>query len=431
MDVQILAVIALSILGYGVVSGRLEKSPLTAPMVFVTLGVALSPMGFSLLELDAENKAFHLLAELTLVLVLFTDASRIDLRGLIREHSIPVRMLTIGLPLTILLGAALAYFLFPELGLWPAIVLAAILAPTDAALGQAVVSNKSVPVRIRQALNVESGLNDGFALPAVVILISCMGTAEGMESAEYWTAFTAKQVILGPLVGIMVGYFGGKTVLGASKRGWMNHTFQDLSAIGLSLAAFSCAELLGGNGFIAAFVAGLVLGNTAVGVCECLYEFGEAEGQLMTLLVFLVFGVALVPTALAHFDATVIVYALLSLTVVRMVPVMLSLIGMRLRWDTQLFLGWFGPRGIASILFALLLLEETMGHGEGVEKMLVIIVTTVLFSVMLHGLTAYPLAVQYAAHIHRIEEKEKASEHQEVSELRVRMPYAENSEWHT
>ncbi len=169
------------------------------------------------------------------------------------------------------------------------------------------------------------------ALPAVVILISCMGTADGMESAEYWTVFTAKQVLLGPLVGAAVGFLGGRLVEWGQKSGWMNHVFLDLSAIGLSLAAFSWAELVGGNGFIAAFVAGLALGNTTGAVCECLYEFGEAEGHFMTLLVFMTFGAAMVPEALHHLDAAVVVYALLSLTLIRIVPVLSSLVGLGLR----------------------------------------------------------------------------------------------------
>lgn len=429
MDVQLIALIAFSILAFGVVSGRLERSPLTPPMIFVAFGCALSPVGLGLLEIDAESPIFHLLAELTLVLVLFTDAARIDLRRLIREHTLPVRMLSIGLPLTIVLGAGAAVLVFPELGLWPAAVLAAILAPTDAALGQAVVSNKKVPVRIRQALNVESGLNDGVALPAVVILISCMA-AQGADTGENWTLFTLKQVLLGPLVGILVGFLGGKLVMWGQKSGWMNHTFQDLSAIGLAFGAFAGAELVGGNGFIAAFTAGLTLGNTAGTICECLYEFGEAEGHLMTLMVFMIFGAAMLPDALGHATPAVLVYGLLSLTLIRMVPVLISLVGLGLRWDTRLFLGWFGPRGIASILFALLLLEETMGHGEGVDTMVSTIVVTVFLSVVLHGLTAYPAAVRYSERIHAMAGKDEASEHVAVGELPVRLPYADDSMRH-
>jgi NhaP-type Na+/H+ or K+/H+ antiporter len=424
VDVQILALVALAILGFGMVSRRTEKSPLTPPMVFVAFGLGLGVLG--LLELDAESAFFQLLAELTLVLLLFTDAARIDLRQLVREHTIPVRLLSIGLPLTIVAGAAVALWTLEGLSIWEAAALAAILAPTDAALGQAVVSNQRVPVRIRQALNVESGLNDGVALPAVVILLSCMGAAEGGEGVAYWTVFTAKQVLLGPLAGVVVGYLGGMLVKWGQKSGWMSHTFQDLALIALALGAFSGAELVGGNGFIAAFTAGLTLGNTAREACKGLWEFGEAEGNLMALLVFMIFGAALVPPALARLDAAAVFYVLASLTVVRMVPVAVSLAGLKLRRDTRLFLGWFGPRGIASILFALLLLEE-VGTGDQVERMFAIIVTAVLFSVVLHGLTAYPGAMRYAERLHGMDDEEKASasEHQEVGEMPVRRRFAE------
>ena len=434
MDIEILITIALSILGFGLLSGRLEKSPITPPMVFLTVGLLGCSQGLGTLSLEPDNEFFHILAELTLVLVLFVDASRIDLGLLWRQHRIPMRMLSLGLPLTIVLGAAAALWLFDFLNFWQAAVVAAILAPTDAALGQAVVSNRRVPVRIRQGLNVESGLNDGIALPAVVILISCMaaslhltGGGEEQRDAAYWLGFTAKQVIFGPLAGILIGFVGGRLVQWGQRSGWMTHIFQDLSAVAMALAAFSIAEFVGGNGFIAAFTAGLTLGNTSKQVCECLYEFGEAEGQLMTLLVFMIFGAAMVPPALEHFDGRVVVYALLSLTLIRMLPVAISLIGLKLRWDTRLFLGWFGPRGIASILFALLLFEETGMEAGAVDRMTAIIFTTVLFSVFLHGLTAYPLATAFAGRVHRMEDKEASSEHEEVEEMPLRVPLSEES----
>lgn len=419
MSIPILAVVALALFLFGLISGRLERSPITPPMVFVGVGLLVSPFGLDLVTIDPENPFFHLLAELTLVLVLFTDASRIDLKRLREQHRIPLRMLGLGLPLTIVLGGAAAYFIFPDLGFWPALVLAAILAPTDAALGQAVVSNERVPVRIRQALNVESGLNDGIALPAVVILLSCMA-----HGGNDLFLFTAKQVLLGPLVGVAVGYGGGRLLETMQEKGWVTHVFQDLSAVSLSLGAFAGAELIGGNGFLSAFIAGMTLGNCARSVCDCLYEFGEAEGQLMTLLVFMVFGIALAPGALHHLEPNIVIYALLSLTLIRIVPVLVSLIGMSLRFDTRLFLGWFGPRGIASILFALLLLEET-GASETSELLLCVISVTVLFSVLLHGMTAYPGAIRYAERLEAAE-KAEAAEHMAVDELPVRLRHAQD-----
>lgn len=414
-------VIAIGILGFALISGRVQRSIVTAPMVFVTFGFVVA-RGLGVVELEMEDPLIQTLAELTLVLVLFTDASRIDLGLLRREHDLPVRLLTIGLPMCIVLGGLLAVALF-DFGLWEAAVLAAMLAPTDAALGQAVVSIQEVPVRIRQALNVESGLNDGIALPVFLLFLSFAGAAEQVAPTSYWIRFAALQLILGPLVGIAVGYFGGKLVERGSRTGWINRSFQDLSALGLSLLAFAVAELVGGNGFIAAFTAGLTLGNTSRAICSCLYEFAEAEGQLLTLLIFTVFGAVMVPLALEHVGWRVIGYAVVSLTIIRMIPAAMSLIGARLQPDTVLFLGWFGPRGIATILFALLMLERAALSGG--EQILVVAMTTVLLSVFAHGITAYPLAKWYAARAEEMGEEPGMAELEQVSEMPVRISYAE------
>ncbi len=419
MEILTLALIAASVLGFGLVSAKAQKTIFTPPIVFVGVGWLLAEHGFGILDLNIEEHAIHTLAELTLVLVLFTDASRINLSQLRREHALPVRLLTIGLPLTIGLGALAAVWLFPHFTLWEAALLAAVLAPTDAALGQAVVSSPKVPVQIRQALNVESGLNDGIALPVVLLFLSaCSAAVEGGGGASYWLRFAALQVTLGPLVGILVGWLGGRLVEKATVTGWMNQSFQNLASLGLAVLAFGGAELVGGNGFIAAFVAGLTLGNVTRHNCECLYEFAEAEGQLMTLLVFLVFGAAMVPEALAHAGWQTFLYAVLSLTVIRMLPVFLSLLGLKLRPATIGFLAWFGPRGIASILFGLLVVSESiLGGGEEIFS---VVLVTVLLSVLLHGITSYPGAVWYSKHTEKFS-PEDAMELQPVPEMRVRI----------
>jgi NhaP-type Na+/H+ or K+/H+ antiporter len=308
---------------------------------------------------------------------------------------------------------------FPELS-WPqALLLAAILAPTDAALGQAVVSSPLLPVRIRQSLNVESGLNDGIALPIVLVLAALAGAPAdhvAAQSAFDWAQFALLQVTLGPLVGAAVGFLGGRLVAAATARGWVNDAFEELASVGLALLAFATAELVHGNGFIAAFVAGLVVGNTARGICKSINEFGEAEGQLLTLLVFLVFGAVLVPEAWPHVDGRTWLYAILSLTLVRMLPVALSLLGAGLRPASFVFLGWFGPRGLASILFALLVVGHKMAEGP---QLAAVVTLTVLLSTFLHGITAYPLARLYGAHIGG-KRLEAHAEHQTVSEHPVR-----------
>jgi NhaP-type Na+/H+ or K+/H+ antiporter len=414
---ETILVVALSVLAFGLISGRIERSIITAPMVFVVLGLLVGRWGLAIVPQEIETPLVDTLAAITLVLVLFTDASRIDLKLLRRQHSLPVRLLGVGLPLTVAMGMFGAFLLLSGITFWEAALLAAILAPTDAALGQAVVNNPKVPVRIRQALNVESGLNDGLALPVVLIFLSLAAGQQGKEAGE-WLWFASTQVSLGPLVGVLVGFIGGKLVMWGQRTGWMNHSFQDLSSLGLSLLAYAAAELIGGNGFIAAFCAGLTLGNTARSICTCLYEFTEAEGQLLTLLVFMVFGAILVPDALEHFSWLHLLYAALSLTIIRMLPVAVSMFGRRLKWGTVSFLGWFGPRGIASILYVLLLLEGSSVAGGDV--ILSVVITTVLLSVFAHGVTALPGSNWYAQYTERADLA--AAEHEQVEEMPVRFP---------
>jgi len=394
MLMEPLFAVALVILTFGAISRRAERSPITPPMFFIAAGCLVSEHGLDLFQLDVSGAVVHTLAELTLVVVLFTDASRIDLSCLRREESLPLRMLGIGMPLTIAAGTLVGAALLPGFGWVEAALLAAILAPTDAALGQAVVSNSMVPVRIRQTLNVESGLNDGIALPVVLVLASLAGATQS-EDAGHWLRFAALAVTLGPAVGVAVGWVGGSWLERGVDSGWINTPFERLSSLGLAFLAFAGAELVGGNGFIAAFVAGLTLGNVGRNVCQTLYEFGETEGQLLTLLVFLIFGAVMVPSALAYVSAVTVAYALLSLTLVRVVPVAISLLGSGLRAPSVAFLGWFGPRGLASILFALVVVEEgRLSIGPLLEG---VVVLTVLLSAGFHGATAYPLAWRYGA----------------------------------
>ena len=410
--------IAVIILAFGMVSKRIRRTPFSPAMFFVGIGLICGGHAVGLMNLGKDEHLVHLIGEITLILVLFTDASRIDLGVLRSNYQIPARLLAIGLPLTIVAGAFAALFLFPGFSIWEAAILAAILAPTDAALGQPVVSSPKVPVRIRQALNVESGINDGVCLPVIVILLAT--SAMECQPAQHWTLFTIKQLVFGPLVGIAIGYFGGKMVSFGSQSGWMSHAFQQLSGIGLALLCYAVAEKVGGNGFIAAFVGGLVIGNSSKPICDCLYEFGEAEGELLIMLVFLLFGIGMVWPALQHANGSVILYAVLSLTIIRMVPVALSLLGSKLTLNTFGFLGWFGPRGIASILFGLLVLENEKLH-EGVgEQIFQIVTLTVFFSVIAHGITAWPGANWYGKHSDQLKQKKAAEEHQPVEEMKVR-----------
>lgn len=418
METVAFTVVAAGVLCFGLVSGRLQSTVVTPPMVFLVFGLLISQHALGLVEFHINEALIHTLAELTLVLVLFTDASRIDLRLLAREHNIPIRMLLIGLPITIVLGTLIAARLFTEFSIWEAAVLAVILAPTDAALGQAVVCSPKVPARIRQALNVESGLNDGIVLPILLVVVSLATMEERSGDIGYWARFTGLQLGLGPAVGIAVGYLGGKLVERGSESGWMDHTFQSLSALSLALLAFAGAELVGGNGFIAAFCAGLTLGNASRRICSCLVEFAEAEGQLLTLMIFMILGAVMVPMLAEHLHWTTMAYAVLSLTVIRTLPVAISLIGAHLRPETVTFLGWFGPRGLASILFALLVVEESNIAGK--EQILTVALATVVWSIFAHGITASPGVSWYSRRLERHKDRRELEEHCDVCEMPTR-----------
>lgn len=392
MDIQSLAIIAAGLLLFSLVSGRLRDTIITAPLIFILFGLLAGAGGTGVAHIDPGHGMIHFIAECTLILVLFVDAARIDLGDVRRDHNLPKRMLVIGLPLTMLGGALMALWLFPAFSLWEAALLAALLAPTDAALGQSVVSARAVPTRIRQAINIESGLNDGIALPAVLLFASLASAMQG--SAGEWLQFGLLQLVLGPLVGIIAGTIGAVALDRTITRGWMGDSYQGIAILALAVLIYVAAELIGGNGFLAVFIGGMVFGNRLTHACTFLFEFMETEGQLLMLITFLIFGAVMLPHALEHAGVEHLVYALLSLTVIRMLPVLVSLIASGVRLPTQLFLGWFGPRGLASVLFLLLILDEFELPQR--DEIFTVTVLTVALSALLHGISAAPLAGAYA-----------------------------------
>ncbi len=403
--------IAIALLAYGLVSRRIQSSMLTGPMLFAAFGFAVGPDGAGLVPLRVSHEGLHLLAEITLILVLFSDAANLDLRQLRRDHNLPVRMLTIGLPHSIVLGAALALGLLAGVSIWEALLLAAILAPTDAALGQAVIINPVVPVRIRQTLNVESGLNDGIAFPFVLVFATIATMADTGQQVSDWILFAIKQMGLGPLAGIAVGFVGAKLVAFCHRANWMSETAEGIVALALAFAAYQAAELIGGNGFISAFAAGLSFGNTLGRHCKFLFEFADAEGLFLILLTFMAFGSAMIPMALPDFNLVYLLYAVLTLTVIRMLPVSVALLGTGVSPVTSAFLGWFGPRGLASVLYVLVVLEGAeMPHKH---EIFVICTLTIMLSILLHGFTAVPAARWYGRQSEAMGECE---ENQPVSE---------------
>lgn len=402
---------------YALVSRRLSTTIATGPMIFVAAGLVLGQGGLGILESNMDGGAVRILAEATLVLLLFTDAIRIDLMRLRGQAQLPARLLGLGLPLTIAAGTVVALLVLPGIGLWEAALVAAVLTPTDAALGQAVVNSTLVPVRIRQALNVESGLNDGLMLPVITVVLALAATDVDLETPGYWLQFAVAQVGFGVLVGAGIGAAGGKILHAAVVRGWVDGIFRQLGTLAIGVGAFAFAEVASGNGFVAAFVAGMAFAAVAPEECGDAYDFAEDEGNLLALLTFLYFGAALAGPALGEFTWRIGLYAVASLTVIRMIPVGLALLGSRLQMQTVAFLGWFGPRGLASILFGLIVIEES--DLPGVEEMLNVVVLTVLLSVMLHGATAHLLSERYGAWF-RAEGRAEMAEAQDVEMMRTR-----------
>jgi NhaP-type Na+/H+ or K+/H+ antiporter len=389
-----LTILAIVVFAFGLVSHRLEGTVLTPPIVFVAAGLVFGPAVLGLVEFGLDTHTVLLVSEIALSLVLFTDAASINLSVLRQNEGLPLRLLGVGMPLTIALGTASAALLLTDLTFWEAAIVGSVLAPTDAALGQAVVSNPHVPVRVRQALNVEAGLNDGLSVPFLALFLTLAVAEEELQPASYWIRFALEQVGLGILVGVGVGLVGGWLVSWATRKEWMTGSFRRLALLALALIAWAMADQIGGNGFIAAFVGGLAVGPAVERVGEQLIHFTEAEGQLLNLSVFFIFGV-LVNGLIQPLSWDLALYALLSITVIRMLPVALALLGTHLRGVSVLFIGWFGPRGLASIVLGLVVVAEAPLLA-GRDEIGVVVALTVLLSVLLHGVTATPLSAAYA-----------------------------------
>ena len=390
--------LAAVVVAYTLVASKLDRWWITAPMVFVAAGAILGPGGLGVLPFELGNETVLTITELTLALLLFADASTVRLSEVEGDAGLPQRLLFVGLPLTMAAGTLLAYLVFPGAG-WAAVALVAtILAPTDAALGLAVVTNKAVPMRIRRALNVESGLNDGIATPFVTLFIAAVAAEETLGETA-WGLEAVKQIGLAIVAALVAGYVGGKLLAVAAARGWTSEVSEQIAILALALLAYQGSVAIGGNGFIAAFAGGILFGAATRRRLTKPVQFTETLGLSASFLVWSIFGALFVGELLrADFSVRPIVYAMLSLTVIRMVPVAIALTGTHLRPDTVAFMGWFGPRGLASVVFTLLALEE-FEHGSAGAALVETITWTILLSVALHGVSAPLLAARYGASI--------------------------------
>ena len=389
-----LAILALFVFFYSLVAGRVDRMPLSGPIIFVFAGFLIGPFGFGWTNDSVTSRELRIFADLTLALILFIDAANADLSILKRQLRIPSRMLLFGLPGVIALGTVLAALLFSELTLFEAAILGTMLAATDAALGKAVITNDNVPAKIREGLNFESGMNDGLCVPILLVFIAlASGTAGEGGSTMLALRLVAQELGIGLVVGVGLASIGAWIMRRCLERGWLTEIWKQVTVIFLAISCFTVAQSLHGSGYIAAFVGGIVFGYNAKEATHKLVLAAEGTGEALALVTWMLFGSAVIGQVFEFFTWQVVVYALLSLTVVRMLPVFLCLSGTGENTRSRLFLGWFGPRGLASIVFAIIVLNKNLPGGN---LLALVVVCTVFFSLIAHGISANPLAKMMA-----------------------------------
>ncbi len=383
-----LAIFALFVFFYSIVAGRVERAAASGPIVFVFAGLIMGPYGLAWFDGDVSKTWLRILADLTLATILFIDAANADLRIVKRHVQIPSRMLLLGLPVTIALGTIAAILLFDQLTIYQAVILGTMLAATDAALGKAVITNTSVPARIREGLNVESGLNDGLCVPVLLLFIAlAVGGQEGSGSSMA-VILVAEELGIGLAVGLVLAGVGYLCLRWCHEHGWVTDVWMQITSVALAISCFAVAQSLHGSGYIAAFSGGLLFGFMSKKTHELVHA-AEGIGETLALLTWFIFGAAVIGQSFSRFTWEMLVYALLSLTVIRMLPIYLSLTGTGERTGAKLFLGWFGPRGLASIVFALIVVNEGVPEAGFLAM---VVVLTVFFSLIAHGISANPLA---------------------------------------
>ena len=394
---ETLALLAVFVLVYSAVAGAVERTWISGPIIFTLFGLVIGPVGLDLLSLETDREMIKALAEVTLAMVLFTDAAGADMGVLKKTSGLPARLLLIGLPLTIALGFGVAALLVDSLSILAIALLATMLAPTDAALGKAVVTNEAVPDEIRQGLNVESGLNDGICVPILFVFLALALDKAGDEGP--WTLavkLVVEEIGIGLAVGLVLTFLAVRLLKFARQRQWLTHTWIQIPVVALALSCFAVAQWLGGSGFIAAFSGGILLGILDAHLSKAVKEefllASEGTGDTLALITWVIFGSAVVGQAVGNFSWMILLYSVLSLTVIRMLPVFLSLTGSGIDTEGKLFIGWFGPRGLASIVFAVIVVNSGLPDSG---PLAMTVVCTIILSIIGHGITANPWARAY------------------------------------
>jgi NhaP-type Na+/H+ or K+/H+ antiporter len=385
--------VAGALLVYALVAGRLRTTALTGAIFFAGLGLLAGDRGLDIVTTEETGEWVTLVLEVTLAVVLFTDAAATSSSALVRERSVALRLLGVGLPLSVVAGWAIALALLPELSLWEAALVGAILAPTDAALGEAVVSNPRVPALVRDELSIESGLNDGLALPFVTLFVALALATNGQESEVQPAEAFLRAIVLSGALGIAIAWIAARLLLWSQDRGWGAPSWQSIALLGVTVLAYLSADAAQGSGFIAVWAAGATTGTIARDRLAGVGEFPSKLSELLTSVSYLLFGALFLGRAIENATWTGLGYALLSLTAVRMLPVLLSLLGTGFSRPTTAYIGWFGPRGLASLIFAGIVVENEL---PGAVQVVNVVMLTVGLSILLHGITAWWGAERYA-----------------------------------
>lgn len=393
--------LAAILLTWGFVSGRLSRHSVTLPIVLVCVGAALAAGSDPIVTVDISAEAVRTLVEQVLAIVLFVDATKVSARWLRDSGGLPLRLLGIGFPLTVAAGLGAGAVLLDASSLWLVALLAAALAATDAALASPVILDERVPGRLRNTIDVESGFNDGLATPVVLfcLAVAVAEASGGDPEVQSPIVHALLDMAIGLAVGVVVGLGAARILVLVRRAGWSSGAGERISLLAVPVLTFLVATSIGGNGFVAAFVAGIAIGSIGREIAKESVQLASDAGTVLSSAVWFIFGMIIPPTFGRGISWQVVAFALLSLTVLRMVPVAVALIGSGLRRREVLFLGWIGPRGLATILFGLIALEDLRAHGVGGLADLVadVIVVTVSLSVVLHGLTAGIIAASWPA----------------------------------
>jgi NhaP-type Na+/H+ or K+/H+ antiporter len=387
-----IGLIALILTLSALASGIIDRAPISFPIIFLGLGFLLGPQGLGYIEVDSHNPILEVVATVSLCLVLFLDAVKIQIDELRREWYVPV--LTLG-PGTLLVigGIALVAFFLVQTNPLESLLLGAILASTDPVVLRDVLRDERIPRPVRRALGIEAGMNDIVVLPIVLILIALLnGRIEGMGDA---VGFFVRVLLISPLVGLGVGYIGARLMGEADRRFGVRTEYQALFGIGLVLAAFFAGTAVNGDGFLSAFFAGLAVTLFNVSLCECFMDYGEVTSEMMMLLAFVLFGAVLSTVLPAYPLLPALVLGIIALGLIRPLGLFAVLQRARMSNTARIFIGWFGPRGLNSLLLALLVVQANAPNSERAEYLLAVTGVVVVLSVLVHGVSATPFSAWY------------------------------------